>query len=113
MKYRRSKSFVGVNLRYVQQATGASGRVILDCDGCDLASVSITQGADAWSTAVVTLKKSNSLDGPWVTLSGVSTLTSSAPFSDPIAVSFRYLSPFVTTAEGSDSFVTIDISAQG
>jgi len=111
----KTQTFDGVNIRYVQRATSRGRLAAFDTSGMSTASVTASQGAGPWTTAVLTLKQSNDLNAPedaWVALSGVSTLTTSNKSTTQFSVGYRWVLPFVTAAEGSDSLITVSLSGR-
>lgn len=110
-----NQTFDGVNIGYVQRATSRGRLAAFDTSGMKIASVTASQGAGPWATAVMTLKGSNDLNAPedaWVAVSGASTLTTSNKSSGSFTVVSRWVLPFVTTAEGSDSLITVSLSGR-
>lgn len=79
------------------------GRIVLDCAGLNVATVQAEQeGASAWSTAVLTVYRTNRKDdGSFFALQSATTLTAEG-ITDGLDVSaFRYLVVAVTTAQAS------------
>lgn len=110
-----TQTFDLVNLKSLQRCTSRGRLAAFDTQGLSVCSVSASQGGGPWATAVLTLKQSNDLHAPedaWVALSGVSTITSSTKSTGQFSSGYRYVLPFVTTAEGSDSYITVSFSGK-
>jgi len=112
----QSKQFIGVNLKNVQCGMDYTARrCVYDTKDDDLVSVTATPGAQTWDTGVITIKGSNNPDAPassWIALSGVSTITASSPALEMFAPGFRYIAPFITTANSVDSFINLDFAGR-
>lgn len=110
---RVDKTFQNVNLRYVQRGIDRMGQVcIVNVSGMSTGSVSALHTLGTWGTAVITIKQSNSLDGPWTALSGVSTLTLATPSTGQFSIGYTYIMAEITTGEGAESSATISFNAK-
>jgi len=110
---RIDKTFNNVNLRYAQQGMDRTGqRCIVDVSGMSTGSVSALHTLGTWGTAVITIKQSNSMAGPWTALSGVSTLTLSTPSTGQFSIGYRYIMAEITTGEGAESSASISFNAK-
>lgn len=105
----------GINIKYLQRGTSRGRIAAFDSQGLSTCSITASQGAGAWATAVITLKQSDDLNAPddaWVALSGVATITPSVKSTGQFSAAYRYIVPYITTAEGADSFITLSLSGR-
>jgi hypothetical protein len=86
------------------------GTSVLSLMGAEYMSVTATSvGTTAWSSGVLTLKVSNSKEGPFMALPSSITLTNAAPVTTVVDVrGYAYAVLDVTTAQSS---VVLDLSA--
>lgn len=86
------------------------GTSVISLMGAEYMSVTATSvGSTAWSSGVLTVKVSNSKDGPFMALPSSITLTNAAPVTTVVDVrGYAYAVIDVTTAQ---SGVVLDLSA--
>ncbi len=86
------------------------GTAVISLMGAEYMSVTATSvGTTAWSSGVLTLKVSNSKEGPFMALPSSITLTNAAPVTTVVDVrGYAYAVLDVTTAQSS---VVLDLSA--
>lgn len=107
------RTFQNVNLRYAQHGMDRTGqRCIVNVSGMASASVSALHELGTWGTAVITIKQSNNPAGPWVAVSGASTLTLATPSSGTFTVSSTYILADITTGENAESSASISFNAR-
>lgn len=107
------KTFYNVNLQYAQRGVDRMGTpCIVDVSGCSVGSVSALHMLGTWATAVITIKQSNNMAGPWTALSGVSTLTLASPSTGQFSIGYRYILAEITTGEAAESSASISFSAK-
>lgn len=75
-------------------------RVSLYCGDADTASVQIAP-TEAWGTAVVAVRASNTPDGPWHDLGEPVTLTAAARMTPTFYLGFAFVALVLTTPEGA------------
>ena len=101
----------------LQARNGA--KVILPVSSFSYATVQVVPapsgtGAAAWSTAVITVGRSNDIDGPAAALESAVTITTSTRMTGRIDVrGFSFLILTLTTAEGAASLANVYITATG
>lgn len=82
---------------------GRTVPAIVNLQGAERVTIQgATVGTTAWSSAVVTVRVSNSADGPWVSIPGNPVTMTAAGMTQPIDVSqYAYLALECTTAQAS------------
>lgn len=101
----------GIQVAYVQQATTGEGkRVLINCKGLSVGSFSIDTGGAVLGAFVGTIKQSNSPNGRFTALAGVSTLTASVFSTGQFSCNgYEWLLLDITTA-GTSGTISVDFS---
>ncbi len=108
-----NKTFNNVSLQYAQRGIDRMGSTcIVDVSGMSVGSVSALHTLGTWAGAIITIKQSNSMAGPWTALSGVSTLTLASPSTGQFSIGYQYIMAEITTGEAAESSASISFNAK-
>lgn len=107
------RTFYRCNLKYAGLLSDAAQvPIVVDVEGFDVASVTLYPTNGTFATAAVAVQWSNASGGPFVDFSTAVPLSNATRGSGLVGVVGKYLVVYVTTGEGSDSYVDVVVVAR-